>query len=478
LNQKFKKKLISLLVCLTFLVGTLTGCTISNDSTSTASDTNDEVSELTDTKSNTRSNTEKELNSLKAKYDQNPDDTENTIQYAQSFYKLAEFDQAKKVLKPLINAEEVSPEVLHLMADIEYISGNYEQAEKYYTSLSSYSEYSEVAQYGLMMVYYQQNEYGKAKDLQIGEQGQVFQSIMTAFNDEQPYQIDWNGLQQAVIPFKFTDPLPVVPIEINSQEVNVIIDTGAAEFMIDDQLAAELGVEPLVTDLEGVGGGGATNDTISYGIIESIVLGGVTIKNIPVSIVSTDQYSGLYQEESFTISGILGIKLMQQFLSTMNYPKGQLELHPRTKENGGIAADTQTEVLPFQFIDDHFMVSKLTVNEKKNLNFFFDSGLDDDGDLLLPAETLDYLDIPIPEVKTTNEIGGLGGSYSYGEFAVDSLELGTFQNNNLTGLYGIFPEVLYYEMMQLYVDGLISHDYLKQYKWTIDFDAMEMAFSK
>lgn len=481
-------RLIYLLLCITLLCVSITGCsktketqteeteTEESQSSSEASDTEDAASNMTNTGINNRSNEEKELNSLKTKYDQDPHDTENAIEYAQSLYKLTEFEQAKNVIEPLVSAEEISPEVLQLMADIEYINGDYEQAEKFYVSLSSYSEYSEVAQYGLMMVYYQQNEYEKAKDLQVGEQGQAMQSMMTAFNGQQPYQINWNGQQEAVIPYKVTDPLPVVPIEINGQKVDTIIDTGASDLMIDDKLAAELGVE-LISDSKGVGGGDKTA-TVSYGKIESIEIGGITITNVPVSVTSTDQYSELYQDDDITIGGILGIKLLQQFLPTMDYLQGQLELLPRTEDNGNITTDKQMEVIPFQFVDDHFIVGKLSVNGKSNLNFFFDSGLDDDGELLMPVETLDYLDIPIPEIDTTNEIGGLGGSYSFGEFTVDSLELGTFKNEDLTGLYGIFPESLYYEMLQLYVDGLISHNYLKQYKWTIDFDAMEMTFSK
>ncbi|MCD7947378.1 MAG: hypothetical protein LUG13_03650 [Oscillospiraceae bacterium] len=51
---------------------------------------------------------------------------------------------------------------------------------------------------------------------------------------------------------------------------------------------------------------------------------------------------------------------------------------------------------------------------------------------------------------------------------------------DMSGMYGVFPEVYYFnrEEIGLFVDGIISHNYLKDYIWTIDFDTMTMTFSQ
>lgn len=60
-------------------------------------------------------------------------------------------------------------------------------------------------------------------------------------------------------------------------------------------------------------------------------------------------------------------------------------------------------------------------------------------------------------------------------FQMSSLPVET----KMSGVFEMFPESVYFgESAGVFVDGIISHNYLKDYIWTIDFDSMTMSFSK
>lgn len=369
------------------------------------------------------------------------------------------------------------------MAEIEYLHGDYDQVEAYYNSLMTDPDYQLRAEAGLLLVYYQRNEFAKAASISPEADPLCLRDMMMAFGDTEPYQVEWDGAQESITPFTVLDPLPVIPTEVNGTRIDALIDTGAAEFFINEALAKELGITP-VSEVEGIGGGGT--QAVSYGIAESISLNGITIKNVPVIIMPISHFSADF-DDSIEINGILGVKLMQQFLTVMDYQQQQLELRPRTEENvnalkSEIAAAEHAEIIPMQFASDHYLLSKLTVNDAHSLNFFFDSGLSSEDDradqILLPEGTLTYLGMPVPETDQTSEIGGLGGAFTFGNFTVDSIAAGQFRHEKVNGAYGIFPEPLYYDMCQLFVDGLVSHNFFREYRWSIDFDSMEMAFAR
>ena len=83
--------------------------------------------------------------------------------------------------------------------------------------------------------------------------------------------------------------------------------------------------------------------------------------------------------------------------------------------------------------------------------------------------------------KGPQEGGGLGGNdFEVGEFIVKEFRLGELPaEKNIWALYGILEESFNYEESNGFVmDGLISHNFLKKYSWTLDFDTMKMIFAQ
>jgi len=430
-----------------------------------------------------------QLAEVERKYQRKPNDQKLAIAYAEHLFALGEFSKSQQILRPLLAQGQPVAKALYLSARIDYLTGNYAQAEKLYGKLAAQypTEFRQDAELGLLYTYYQTNQYQKAQNLFKGEDGNIERPLwemMKTFGNRKPYQIDWHGKQEAIVPFIKIEKrvLPVVSVEINGKPINCFIDTGCDSIYLDEAVAASVGITSIAQQ-EGVYAGGKTAVT-SYGLANSLTMNGVTLKAIPVSFGPDD----VFDSNELVLSGIIGTNVLQQFLSTIDYPGGQLILRPRNQEGRAVliadlAPYKRVTELPFALADTHLMISQGSVQGKDKLNFLVDSGLDDSvAAVELPRQTMDYAGIPMPALEYDKEsVGlGLGGAVDYeGRFSVDTFRLGSLQAKNVEGIYGGFPPSLYYDDdMGFFVDGLISHQFLKDYKWTIDFDSMKMIFTQ
>lgn len=108
-------------------------------------------------------------------------------------------------------------------------------------------------------------------------------------------------------------------------------------------------------------------------------LGDVDIKNVPVTLLSFEGISDAFEGYATDIHAIIGTNVLQQFISTMDYPSGQLILMPRNeageeKLSDMLAKDTVLEEVPFTLASTHYMYAKGSINGYEGLNMFVDSG--------------------------------------------------------------------------------------------------------
>jgi hypothetical protein len=414
---------------------------------------------------NNRETYTKKMMELKKDFEQHPLDKNIAFDYAEKLFQLGDFAQAQDILKSLTDMSNA----MYLNAQIEYMNGNYQKAEELYATLQS-SEFKREAEQGLELVYYQTGQYSKAKSLpspsSIGE-------MMMAFGGRRPYAIEWSGAENAIIPFIEPEPLPLIQIKIRGEMYNFIIDSGAGDTILDVDLSAKLGVKSITT-LTGVGAGDMSA-TANYGILDEIVLGNMKISTVPVTIMPTAPFSAVYNNE-VEIHGVMGVGVFRQFFSIMDYPAGQLVLYPKDKK---VTLKNAKEI-PFALASSHLIIAKGEANGRE-INVFMDSGLAVPGvGILLSNDTIGYTNTDVSEPESVEGVGAGGVTeFQISEFTVDTFKLGILQEvKDLYGLLGIFPESMYFnEKGGFFIDTLVSHEFLKRYKWAIDFDSMKMIFA-
>jgi hypothetical protein len=143
---------------------------------------------------------------------------------------------------------------------------------------------------------------------------------LESFKGQTPYELHGNGTSTRV-KFVKTDPLPIVNVRVNGgKEVTFFIDTGGSEVTLDTEFAKELSV-PQFGAVQGTFSGGQHAE-VQLGRIESLTLGDWTVKNVPTAMLPLRQLSEGFGVKQ--IDGIIGTTLFYHFLTTMDYPHGEL----------------------------------------------------------------------------------------------------------------------------------------------------------
>lgn len=405
-------------------------------------------------------------------------DNEARFAYAQLLYEAGDFEGAGDAVAPLLGGAEPDVGAIMLGARLAYLSGRYEDAESLFGQALSRDPDNVRALTGLVFTYYQTNRYDRCHELPQTLREKVklpHLDVMLAFEDEEPYEVVWRKGRRAIIPFLATDPLPLIEVGIEGRTITAVIDTGGDAFILDNEIADSLGID-IVASMMGMFAGGQQAE-IGFAKARSLSIGDVTLHSVPISVLPTKPLS----LGEHVIGGIVGTSVLRQFLSTIDYPNGRLILHERSEDAASALRDeiggrVEYEI-PFYLQGTHFLLAHGSLNGHEGLVFHVDSGLAGEPAFGAPLETLEYVGIPVPEVAVHEGTVGGGGGFALGTFPIETLGVGPLVQRGLVGSYGGMPPGSY-RRLGFIKDGLISHNFLRQYAWTIDFSRMRMVFTQ
>jgi hypothetical protein len=207
--------------------------------------------------------------------------------------------------------------------------------------------------------------------------------------------------------------------------------------------------------------------------IDSIRLGDFEIRNIPVALLPSRHLP--FAVGGQRIDGVLGTVLMYHFVSTLDYPNGELVLRqkgPKARaEVDELASSAQVHTIPFWMAGSHFMVAWGRVNDAEPSLFFTDTGLAGGG-FICPESTIKAAGIDLSGLPSFEGIGG-GGPVTVTPFAVDRLSLGDAVQKNINAFFGGFPSPTEYAF-GFRIGGIISHAFFRPYAVTFDFERMRI----
>jgi hypothetical protein len=237
-------------------------------------------------------------------------------------------------------------------------------------------------------------------------------------------------------------------IEVDGRAVDAWIDTGGDLLT----LPHAFGVTPLAEFCGTFSG--------CYGRVGSVRLGALTVHDVPVATGDLER-------------PVIGTGFLSRFLPTLDYPEGRLVLQPRD------AAPPAGVQVPFALASTHLIVARGSLSGR-DVTFLVDSGLRDEhgAAFTAPAATLAAAGIPLPATAPeTGRTGAGEATMQLGRFSAPRLALGPLEQRDVTGLYGAFPTVLA-KAAGFPIGGLVSHGFLRRYRWTIDFTRMRMLFGQ
>jgi predicted aspartyl protease len=294
-------------------------------------------------------------------------------------------------------------------------------------------------------------------------------AMLESFKGQTPYELHGDDTT-ARVKFVKTDPLPIVNVRVNGgKEVTFFIDTGGSEVTLDTDFAKELGV-PQFGAIQGTFSGGQ-HTQVQLGRIESLTLGDWTVKNVPTAMLPLRQLSEGFGVKQ--INGIIGTTLFYHFLTTMDYPHGELVLRPKdakSLEEFKAQSSGKRVTVPIWMASDHFMVGWGRVETLPPTLLFVDTGLVGAG-VKLAESVIKKAGIKLEENRAAEGAGG-GGTLKIVPYTVHQISLGDIKEENVQGVYdGPFP---WENTFGFHLAGMVGHEFFKPYAVTFDFQNMQI----
>ena len=379
------------------------------------------------------------------------------------------FKEAQERYETLSQSSPDNAEILHRLGSIRFFEGEFQKAIPYFRKVADLdpSKKKPMLAYTACACYLQKDYSNALKALKETGPVNLLNIEQVAYLAEHPpYSID-SPVDRTVVPFNKAALLPVIPIEVNSRKIFVLVDTGAVQLIIDSEHAKENGIKPIAQQtVQGAAGG--KEAPVSFAVVEAVTLGEIKVRDVPVMLAETRRFSKDFGVE---INGILGTELLMQFLPTLDYPNGELILRIRNEQNKAAIANTKAKVrIPFIIDGIHAMYAQCRINGKSPVLMYFDSGLADTHGASLVLTGAALADLGIAKPTEFEEGEGLGGAVRSRYVDIDKVSVGNLIRTGQKATYqqGVEGTLLTYAGYKTY--GIISHHFLRHYRWTIDFD--------
>ena len=408
-----------------------------------------------------------------------PQPTQSEIDSADRLFQMGKFAEAGKLYSQIVTQNPKNYSATLQLGRIALLFCRLDDAQKWLEKAITLQPGNVDAKVMLSEAFYRRDDFQKAaaslsgvdvssNKLIISQYPTLNVAMLESFNGQTPYELHGNGTSTR-LKFVKTDPLPVITVRINGgDEVTFFIDTGGSEVALDTEFAKELGV-PQFGAVQGTFSGGQHTE-VQLGRIESLTVGDWTVKNLPTAMLPLRQLSKGFGVKQ--INGIIGTTLFYHFLTTMDYPRGELVLRRKTVESleEFTKSSGKKVAVPIWMASDHFMVGWGRVETLPPTLLFVDTGLTGAG-VKLAESVIKEAGIKLEENKAYEGAGG-GGKLKIVPYTVHQLSFGDIKEENVPGLYdGPFP---WENMFGFHLAGMVGHDFFKPHAVTFDFQNMQI----
>ena len=400
---------------------------------------------------------------------------DDAITRADDLFRAGHFAEAEKVYNEALAADANRYEAVVRLGEIALLSNRFDDAERFLRRARELRPNENTPKSLLAEVCYRQDRFDEAAELRRGVDPDAAVDKLAGFKGLVPNQLVGDA-DETRIAFAQTDPLPLIKVRINGgDEVHLLIDTGASELYLDPEFAKSVGAV-ITGSVTGTYAGGMRAAT-GQGRVESVRLGDFELRNVPVLLLPTRRLP--FGPPDVQIEGVLGTSVLYHFISTLDYPHGQLVLRRKTDkaraELDRLAKSPGTHIVPFWMAGSHFMVTWAKVNDVEPCLLFVDTGLAGGG-LTLENSTVKAAGIDLSAVPARQGIGG-GGPIEIKAFTVDRVSLGDAVQTNVTAFAGAMPPGTE-SRHGFRTGGVVSHAFFRPYALTFDFEKMRLLLSE
>lgn len=391
-----------------------------------------------------------------------PKDASAQLALTRAAWAAAHFDEAGKAAEATLKLDPKEPEALWILARYRVLTGQYKLAEDLLAKAEKLGLKPElITAQRAWMGSHTRDFAGVAKALDLlGPANAALASRYRTFvGAPLTVKMAGDGCQTEVPLTREDGGPPLIEVDLAGEKTLALIDTGAADVIVDTALAAKLKLAIRSrTPLDKQGG------EIGHSQVPELKLGSATLTNIPVDVFPTATLQQMSGGRSKAAGAVIGVRVLEQFQVNIDIPAKKFSLvHGAPKCKTALAANRTGAGVPLWLHETHFVYVLGQMNGAEGL-FLINTGMQG---VDMTATTKAYLrsGIGSPPLRRN-------------EPAIVNVESFTIDNhlsaNKLRGAHGYFEQGESSD--QFRIDGMVGLDVVTRRRLTIDFPERRLYF--
>lgn len=271
-----------------------------------------------------------------------------------------------------------------------------------------------------------------------------------------------------VVRFDLVNNRPVIQLKVNgkSEALNFVLDTGSGISVMSEKAAARLKIRPVTRGGFGRGIGGNGKFEIVYGYLNSIEIGDVKIKNIPI-------YIRKFHDQNERIDGYIGLSLISRFITKIDYGRQTFSITRQPDADEQPSEENNTVSLPLRLTSSGFLSGEVLLKDvEAPLNFIVDTGA-----------SLTVISAGVGNLESIKGylvpgklriIGSAGVTENASMYVLPKVSFGSYSRDGVEAValdLGVINETSGFEQ-----SGILGGNFLRNYAVTFDFKNSKVFF--
>ncbi|MBV9242200.1 MAG: aspartyl protease family protein, partial [Acidobacteria bacterium] len=273
--------------------------------------------------------------------------------------------------------------------------------------------------------------------------------------------------QDAKVPFDLVGNRPVINLNVNGRKepLKFVLDTGSGISVMSAVTAKAIGVKPVARGGTARGIGGTGKFEIVYGMLNTVEIGGVLIRNVPI-------YIRPFQSAANEADGYIGLSLISKFLTTIDYGDSTFALTKKELDLKQFAEQSDTS-LPLRLTSSGFLSGEVELEGVDTpLNFIVDTG----ASISVISNQVAKLEkmTGFVDPGRLQVVGSAGIANDVQMFHLPKITFGNHTRTNVLAAaldLDVINEASGFEQA-----GILGGNFLKNYRLTFDFKNAKVIF--
>ncbi|SEH03442.1 Aspartyl protease [Nonomuraea solani] len=274
---------------------------------------------------------------------------------ADQLFKAGEFDRADRAYARLLREDHDNAHAMAQRGYIALLANRFGIAERFLAHAVNLAPSDIASKQRLAECYVRQDQLAPAIPLlrSTGSKRDEALAEQYAHINGAPWQV--HGAQSTRVPWYAIDPLPFVEASVNGGRNRLFLIDSYATAGLTQEVAEELGLRAFA---ELTGHVGSQPITLSLGVLDSLRLGDLELRNIPIQWTGEGTPEMPRPPDGSRPAGAIGTTLFYHFLTTMDYMGKSLVLRRKTgtqlRRFQAKARQNGYDQVPLWLAGDHF----------------------------------------------------------------------------------------------------------------------------